>query len=219
MVDSFKVDKTFERNIAIKLYSTAPCLFRSEMCKQLYEHYLTDEIIREICIKNMEAVIYLPIDKRHLVTDKIIAQVCIDNPSLIRLLDDDLKPTMLKKIREINPQFEFDIADFVGFVFSGIDYNTYFGHIPIYKYIDKTMKMHGFTYKNKKNNVDTNKFDPTVECGNGLYSCREEHLYKYESYGELLFKISFAKHAVIRIGRDKLKADQIYISQIEKIET
>lgn len=107
-------------------------------------------------------------------------------------------------------------------IFTGKEYNEYFGHIKKFKVLNANKNHHDFQYQEGLN-VDTKEFDPKVSCYAGLYfTTRPEEWYTYNKCNEQhchLARVFIPDETIVKIeSSDKCKAKIIELKEIKELE-
>ena len=108
----------------------------------------------------------------------------------------------------------------IGTEVSGKVFNEYYknrkqGETKFYKFLNRYLKHHDFTYI-KGLNIDTKPFNPSGSClSGGLYFCEESNCHvHFEHYGDNVAIIKIPDDARVYIEHKKFKADRLIIEDI-----
>ena len=87
-----------------------------------------------------------------------------------------------------------------------------------FKILKENLTHHGFTYK-KGLNIDVNLFNPTPECGDGLFFADEKNILEFCNYGTKIAEVTLPEGEKIVQVEEKYKAHRIVLGEIHDLWT
>lgn len=105
-------------------------------------------------------------------------------------------------------------------IFSGVEFNEEYAGKKFVKLTNFKENHHGFQYVDGLN-IDTQRFNPNIECFGGIYFCEEKEICRWLEIpmGPLVYKrqVIIPPDAIVCVEENKFKTNKIILGQRNKI--
>lgn len=166
---------------------------------------------KEVCLQALKKLLHIP---NSLTTTEMIEKIPLSS-----MLKQYIPLQYIDYYLSIQPQNLFNIENIHNFdkmTMTGNIFNKFFNYLPIVKITNEEEIHNGYKFQTGLN-IDTNTYDKTVVCGNGIYFtwCPSEWVSLYNSRGLTCYirKVIVPDDAIVTFGIQKIKADKVFLEE------